>query len=163
MPYVKRKRQVTYSSRPKRPIDKQILGVAAAVTNVSTSYTFYTVAVPATLVGIRWDLQYQPNTAINANYVWCLVIVREGSTASQCGLANAVALYQPEQNVLMWGCGYGSLDTTAGGGRAWIPHDQGATKTMRKLQGGDKIVLVTNASVAAAGYIVGGIQFFMKS
>lgn len=160
MPYPHKKKAAYYSSRPRRPIDKQIITSAAALTNSTTYQTLLTVTVPSTIVGVRWDYQVHAATGTAPKYAWAIVVVREGSSNGTVALGGGSPLYQPEQNVITWGCGASCYTV---GSVAWLPHDQGSTKTMRKLQGGDKVVLAMNTNTAVAGELIGAVQFFLKS
>ncbi len=145
----------------KRPIGKNLVAVSQSVTNSQTATTLFTTTFPATIVGVRWSLALIGNATASAAGKWMIVIVRDGVTADTIALSDAASVFQPEQNVLAFGdFRVGDLDV-AGGIATW--HNEGSTKTMRKLQGGDLLQFIALQSTANAAALTGTIQFFTKS
>ena len=119
--------------------------------------TLVTSVFPATVTGLRWDLNWtQAAGTGHCEFTWVIVVVREGTTVDSITPSNGSTLYQPEQNVMSWGTG--AIDNH----QSTIQR-VGATKTMRKLQLGDSLVFAA-VGVATNTYAVrGGIQFFCMS
>jgi len=153
------KRQRTTASRP---ISKTLLHFNSVLADGSSSETLLTATFPCTITGLRWDLASpaQPESPITAfsNIQWVIVLVKEGNTANDLSFAAALqTLYNPEQNVLA--SGYANL------GDPFKPSWHGTTKTMRKMQTGDKLVIVFAPGTTPSGnaFFGGIIQFFCKS
>lgn len=165
-------RKKVFQSIQKRPIDKQIINVTTAafgqtqaITTIRPGATF-----PGTITGIRWRLQLQTNAvAANADTVlvtWVLVRLRDGVVASTISQTNASTMYAPEQDVIVCGTIGGKLplDSIApeGWNQSWF--DEGTTKTMRKLQNGDQIVLIYKSSNTPVNHFLAGFfEFFYKT
>lgn len=146
----------------KRSIDKAIVVVNQTVTTSQVETTLHLAAFPGTITGLRWDLGIVSlvNTS-SPNIAWAIVVARESLTASTLSLSNASTLYAPEQDVLAYGTTY-SLDNDATGG-PFTQQFTDKTKTMRKLQCGDKLLFIALSNVAGAAGIFGGVQFFYKT
>lgn len=147
-------------ARAKRPIDKRVVAVVQAVTAVQSSTTLYTATVQSTLVGWRWELNFDNNAAQNTHVAWALVHVREGDSANALTVANASTLYAPEQNVLAWGICYLTKHDLGSGE---LCHVVGSTKTMRKMQGGDTMQLIAVGPAATDVNLRGAVQWFSKA
>lgn len=166
----RRRTRGTYSLKKVRPKDKQIIGVSGANFNTVDNYAqvLYTASFPATVTGLRWELSFSHTTKLYQNVNWAIVILRQGVTASPLSTAANGTLYAPEQNVLAWGVctltGAPVDATSAGTGRP-VDTDMGTTKSMRKLMGGDRLVLLANLAetVDAPLRMQGAIQFFLLS
>ncbi len=148
--------------RARRPIDKKIVRVQkdaiAAATQVTTD--LFTATFPCTVVGLRWDLHSVDATAGAVSEIdWAIVILREGITASTISTSDGGNMYIPEQNVLAWGTMARTNDLE--GSFKW----EGATKTMRKLMGGDKLTIAIRNNHASDAHttVYGAVQFFCKS
>lgn len=158
------KRQRTSSSYiargAKRPIDKNLIAISQSVTTAQTSTDLLTATFPATVTGLRWSMNIRGSTTAHQLVSWAIVIVKDGLSASTISQSDGAAMYQPEQNVLAFGS-VATLDSDAGTGNGsynW----EGSTKSMRKLMGGDKLVLIAKANANTATY-AGVVQFFTKS
>lgn len=150
-----------HQSKRVRPIDKRIAGVELALTATADSErVLYTATYPSTVVGVRWDFSSAVATDALVNVYWAVIILREGDDAQNLGFGNGSTLYQPEQDVLTWGfTKLTESSSTAGPG---IVHEVGETKTMRKLQGGDRLVLLAGCDVAVGANLAGYVQFFLR-
>lgn len=138
----------------RRPIDKQLKFVEKVSLNATQQETtLFTITFPCTLTGLRWSLG-STNTTGAGSYGWALVIVRDGATPKALALADGASFYQPEQDVLAYGAG---ISVTTEG-----ELEQGNTKTMRKLMGGDKLFFVAKGTAGATTNMTGTIQFFLK-
>lgn len=160
------KRQRTSSTSfipraPKRPIDKSLVVINKTVGTSQLETTLETATFPCTITGLRWDLMSH-STLTTGNVVinWAIIIVKDGNSANTMATSDASSLYQPEQNVLAYGCGiFPDADAGQGPiGRTWT----GNTKTMRKLMAGDKLALIALATGASAP-LYGAVQFFCKT
>ena len=144
----------------KRPIDKQIINTALTLNGTQTGTNLWTTTFPGTITGIRVDLTLvqSAGTAPGA-YAWAIVLIKEGQTASTIGLTNGTTFYQPEANVLMFGRGTHSRATSDTVPRVY----EQSTKTMRKLQCGDKIDILVIGEATNTTLLNGAIQFFIKT
>lgn len=144
----------------KRPIDKDLINIALAnVGSTQQNVALKTATFPCTITGIRWDLNiFKDGGTGHCRGFWAIVRVEDGLAANTISLTNGASAYQPEQQVLAFGT-YGFADSTD----VYVK-DQGNTKTMRKLMGGDSIRFIMLGIGTAGTVTVGGtIQFFCKS
>ena len=144
----------------KRPVDKILVNVVkGAIDATQVTTTLLTATFPCTIVGLRWDLSFivDGGTA-PGQYAGCIVIIRDGITASQMALGDGATLYAPEQDVMSYFSGVNQqIDIGSGA------HYNGSTKTMRKLMGGDKLVFIAKGQATNTTTIAGTIQFFCKT
>ncbi len=148
--------------RRRRPIDKHLIVVNQTVTTAQTATVLHTTTFPATVVGIRWVFS-AANILSTASPLlhWAIIILRDGLTASTLATGDGSDLYTPESDVLTFGVTFISdRDSTVGPG---IVPFEGATKTMRKLQAGDQLQVITLASDANSVAFDGVVQFFLKT
>lgn len=119
-----------------------------------------TVTFPCTITGLRWNLSSIIANNVNDVVTWAIVHVREGEVTNTMNLTDAGSFYNPEQNVLCYGIRH-MHGNTAGGGMSgqW----EGATKTMRKVMAGDRLVLCVRGYAAGNKIFQGIVQFFCKS
>jgi len=120
---------------------------------------------PGTVVGLRWDLGAEGlATTVGTDVVfWALVVVRQGNGPGPIGVGAAAMgqFYEPEEHVMA--SGKLLVSTQASGIRE---RDEGTTKTMRKMMGGDRIMLLArnvSAIVNDPVAFTGVVQFFIKS
>ncbi len=158
----RQKRARTTVARARRPIDKSLISEMKTITASQQETVLITATFPCTIVGLRWELSFVDIIATTVtNLTWAIVLVKDGQAASTMAVSDAGDFYTPEQNVLAFGVGE-FPDADLGGGnstRDW----RGSTKTMRKLMGGDRILIVMDGSAAAQGTFLGVVQFFCKS
>ena len=157
-PSKKRQRVVQVSA--KRPIDKNLISITQGLSTTQQETVLLTVTFPSTIVGLRWSLSFHGAAASATNYNWAIVVVRDGLSASTMSMSDAGDFYTPEQDVLAFGNGR-CTDLDLGAGPGNRVHE-GATKTMRKMKGGDQLIFITDAS-AIQGQCIGIVQFFRKS
>lgn len=134
-------------SMTKRPIDKKLVNVFHGNPGTQVSTDLTTATFPCTITGLRWAIK---NSGLN-NVHWCIIVLRDGMTADTIATSDGSTLYNPEQDVLAFGVQKDDSMTA-----------EGSTKTMRKLQGGDKIVFLSKAA-ASGGTTSGIIQLFCKT
>ncbi len=147
-------------ARTKRPIDKQIINVALAVDATQRTTDLFTFTFPGTVTGMMIDLTFAQDAGTgNGAYSWVIVQQREGTSISTISLTNAGSLYQPEQNVMMWGRGTSHRATNDTPAREYTQR----TKAMRKMMGGDKLVFVTLGEATNTHLLNGAVQFFIKT
>ncbi len=146
----------------RRPIDKAIINIVKIdVVAANQATVLVTATFPCTIVGLRWDISVIASAGSQlAAYVWVIVVVRDGVTASGIAKGDAATLYAPEQDVLTWG--RGMCNTFA------LTADQpvrmtGDTKTMRKLMGGDTLQFICFGEATNKTTFEGAIQFFCKT
>ena len=92
-----------------------------------------------------------------SNFVWAIVLVRDGNTANSMTITNGSSFYKPEQNVLAFGVGPSGKDDST----PTVVY--GNTKTMRKLLIGDTIVFLAKRQNTETTSYRGIIQLFCKS
>lgn len=135
--------------RPRRPIDKILLGGFFNNMNTQKEAPIVTATFPATFLGLRWNIALHSTAttsgATSQNAVsWAIVILRQGGStvpAVNYGAQTLGTYFQPEQNVLATGVMGISFEKGA-------TRDSGETATMRKLQNGDKIMFVIKSDDA---------------
>lgn len=111
------------------------------------------------MTGLRWMLSFCDVTASIALPIqWALVVVKEGNSVSNISESDAGNLYNPEGAVLAFG-----NFVLSGGNNS--KDFEGSTKAMRKLMGGDTVVMVIRNSSGAqqVDEIRGTVQFFLKT
>lgn len=159
----KRPRPAYIQSIPRipRPTEKVLRNISksalAAATQVTT--TLFTCTYPGTMTGLRWHLSFCDVTASLAIPIqWALVVVKEGNSVTNLSQSDAGTLYNPEGNVLAFG---NFLLASGNQSTDFI----GNTKAMRKLMGGDTVVMVIRNSDGAnqVDEIRGTVQFFLKT
>jgi len=158
-----RKRQRTSAGHAhvQRPIGKSLIFVEQSTGTSNTSTTLITATFPCTILGVRWDGYASALLVPGPMVVWAIVIVREGNSDSAIGISDGSTFYNPEQNVLA----YGVMNPQGSGfpGGPVSVHFDGQTKTMRKLQGGDRLMFIARSDIAAGPDIACVVQFFCKS
>ncbi len=97
-------------------------------------------------------------TAAVDQIVWALSVVRQGDTPGTLSLGDNTNLYTPEVNCLT----YGIHEMQVAATQIAIT-DMGSTKTMRKMMGGDILVLSMQGKNATAKGLLACIQFFCKT
>ncbi len=148
--------------RGSRPIDKELKVVSQTVTTSVVATTLKTTTFPCTIVGLRWSFTLQiAITTGDSDAWWAIIVVRDGRAASTPSTSDGADFYTPEQDVLAFGhMVVRDKDSSQGPGTI---NEQGVTKTMRKLMGGDLLQFITISSTAISGNLNGIIQFFCKS
>lgn len=146
-----------------RPIDKSIVAIDHnyVAANAQTQTVLITATFPCTITGLRWELDTDNGGATNAVVAWAIVLLRENVTVDTLAFSDGTSLYNPEQNVLAWGISRPTVSGSTAGPR--VIHDEGTTKTMRKLMVGDRLVFISKPSAVWTGDLDGAIQFFCKS
>lgn len=90
---------------------------------------------------------------------WAVQVVREGVTTPIIALSDGGPFLKPEGNVLTFGIhSLGIQDD----GQPSVS-DIGHTKSMRKMQGGDKLIFSAKSTAAGVVQLTGVVQFFCKS
>jgi len=151
------------ASRAPRRLDKQILSFHDAPGAGQAAYQIYPTGAgttyPGTVTGLRWNIDFTPIAGISLPINWAIVIVKQGQVTPPINnpAVTPGVLVEPEQNCLAAGTCY--LNATTLHGLNEIFNDK--TKSMRKLQPGDKLMLL----MACAGTynFTAIIQFFFKS
>ncbi len=154
---------VVVSKSAVRPIDKQLINVAgAALDATQDEVTLFTTTFPATITGLRWSMGFiQDAGTAETACKWAIIVARDQIAASALVLTSGSSMYQPEQNVLAYGSAISDLPTAAGWTGA--TRFEGSTKTMRKLQTGDKILFIAKGEATNTWAYDGTVQFFVKS
>lgn len=91
-----------------------------------------------TIAGIRWEILISGKADTSITYFdWAIAIEREGNSLKtpDHSSTNRSAIFHPEQNVIAWGTGAVLQEDKEGGTQLF----SGTTKSMRKLQSGDKV------------------------
>lgn len=159
------KRQNTVSNfvipRTKRPINKELIAVNSALSSAAQiNVTLYTATYPCTITGLRWGLDVKNVVASDVAGVWIIYVVRQGQTVVGISDTTASTVYSPEEEVMAWGT-YNLCDRSIGSEA--VATFEGSTKTMRKLQGGDKLGISATCSDIDGALLYGIVQFFNKA
>lgn len=158
--------QVVYAKK-KRSVDKQIINVTNNFSNSQGQTILYTATFPCTVMGIRVQgtVQSAPDTSASPDAVAvALIVLRQGfTTPNGLSLSNTGTLYQPEADVIWYRAGISDTFVNTGDG-AFIASMEltGAPKTMRKLEAGDRLLMIYNGSTADVKNIFASVQFFLK-
>lgn len=131
-------------------------------TQVSTDLISAT--YPGTVVGLRWQgLIAASSSSTAAQFVyWAIVLVKDGGSAGTMAYSDAGAFYQPEQDCIAYGQVY--VPAPSSSDQQVVPIE-GHTKSMRKLQAGDKLqfILLATAKGTLGAHCGAVVQFFYKS
>jgi len=145
--------------RPRRNIDKSLINVIVAAQGIAQSeISLITATFPCTITGLRWDVKMAQNAGTGTvTGRWAVIINRDGAVINSLTTSSGADLYEPEQDVLMFGVyNIQNKSNTA----SFV----GSTKTMRKLQGGDQLIfLCKGLSDTQTVHVQGVIQFFCKT
>ncbi len=148
----------TFIRKQKRPINKSLVAILKdTVTATDQTTVIFTATFPCTMVGLRWNLAMYQNTGTGTAVVnWAIVIVREGFTIPTLTVSDAGTFYSPESDCLVFGVAtiYNNTQTK---------DFNGDTKTMRKMQGGDRLVFIARGIASETHSVRGIIQFFCKT
>ncbi len=144
--------------RVKRPVDKAIVNITkAAVAGSQVNTDLFTATFPCTIVGLRWHITMLQDGGTGATFNnWAIIILRDGQTADTLATSDGSTLYNPEQDVMTFGVMQIDNNTTT-------VSNVGETKTMRKMQGGDKLVYICIGVATNTHTIRGTVQFFCKT
>lgn len=142
----------------RRPVDKNLVSINhLAVDATQQNTTLVTVTFPCTIVGIRWDISViQQAGNGHSDYGWCINVLRDGGTQKVMSLTSGSTFFAPESDCLAFGSG--TIDDNNQGNVY-----NGATKTMRKMMGGDKLIFSSKGIATNTSTLVGVIQFFCKT
>ena len=141
-----------------RPRDKTIQTVLLTTSTTQQDNTLVTADGPCTIQGLRWQFNFSgPTTSADTCY-WAIYRLKEGYSIPTMDLTNGNQLIEPEQEVITWGT-LRTLDRDAGTGPG-VLHQEGSTKSMRKLMKGDRLILSVLAGSAASGRFDGAVQYF---
>lgn len=149
--------------RAKRPIDKKLTNIVVnnLVAAKQDVILYDSATFPGTITGIRWAICAARSGGTANTYgafKWAIVVVPAGTTISTLSMASAGSMYDPEQMVLAFGCG----TTVSATGDVPIMFE-GATKSMRKLKAGDKLVFTSFGTAVERHDLSGTVQFFYKT
>ena len=156
-----------FTRGPKRPIDK---GLNIVFKNTVGASQVATVLDPAaqgacTITGLRWQgnvIGDGETAGLDHVFSWAIVLVREGNSASTLDhTTDGGTLYQPEQDVLVFGIG--NSQAVAGTSTVSPIQYTGSTKTMRKLRQGDRIHFIAIGTVTETVTLHFCIQMFCMS
>lgn len=146
----------------KRPIAKELVCISKTAVSTSQVQTdLVTTTFPNTITGLRWSIGFANNATVDSSFRWAIVVIRDGLQADTMGASDAASFYNPESNVLAFGVHHLASSAATGPGPATM-NTEGDTKTMRKLQGGDKLAFIVKASAASVD-VEGIVQFFQKT
>ena len=138
----------------KRPVDKVLVNIVkGSLDGTQAATTLLTATFPCTVTGLRWDLSFITDSgSAPGQYAACIIIVRDGITASALALGDGSTLYAPEQDVMSYFSGV-NQQTDIGSGAHYV----GSTKTMRKMMGGDKLIFIAKGQATNTTTIAGTI------
>lgn len=139
---------------PKRSVDKQLVNysvtLSAGTTNKSALFpTSGGVTFPCTISGVRVvGTVYNASGNTPAVHFWAIQVIREGETNPNVSFTNLGSALTPEEDIIIWGKGITSFNSTTGW--AFFRHYEVSGTTKRKLMIGDKLMMVANSSGANA-------------
>jgi len=152
---------IVVQAKTKRPLDKNLICVAHDFSVAQRNTVLITATFPGTITGLRWSLTASNLSTNSTQIAWAITRYKQGIAVSNLALADGASFFGQESEVIAFGhCFLAS--TTLGGEyeRAF----EGETRSMRKLQGGDRIVLqAMSTSPITAQNLSGVVQFFNKS
>jgi len=153
-----KRQRVVSSFKTKRPIDKKLIAIDKnALSDTQATTDLLQATFPCTITGLRWELSAAQDAGTGvAKLDWVMVIVRDGQTVDTIASSDGASVYNPEQDVLVFGSGIVINNTNS-------IQMSGSTKTMRKLMGGDKITWVARGVATNTLFVTGIIQFFCKT
>lgn len=145
----------------KRPVNKHIKVINVGnVSNIQQRNDLLTFTYPGTITGLRWNMAFILDTvSTEEHWQWAIIIIRDGQIEQIMSATAGTDFYDPEQEVLVFGIQ--SLSASNGAFGITI---EGSTKTMRKMQGGDRLsFIVKGLSSTQTGHVAGMVQFFVKT
>lgn len=180
MPYYNRRNSYRRSYRgyrryaPKRQTNKYIKNVSGSFNSAgSTTSEVITVfggtntneaIATGTMSGLRWDIDIANTNTGPSRAYWAIVIVREGYNPNALNIGNNSNLYTPEQDVLAYGVATLTGSATESGPSIEMFSD--TTRSMRKVQQGDRLMLLFASSTSSPAVndttVNATIQFFVK-
>lgn len=139
------------------------------VKSEQSNVSIYTATYPCTIAGLRWCFglcPYDLSSTSGSNFIWAIYVVEQGDTPKSLNLGSlnvtpASEAFKGEATVIAWGSGIVIGNN--------IVNFDSSTKSMRKLQGGDQLMLSMKYNTAngeaapedIAGVIMqGAIQYF---
>lgn len=151
-----------------RPLDKSIIGISqTAAGTTGGNITLYTATFPATITGLRWEWDaFNAANSTNVNNVtWIIYRLKASLQPFTISQTNAAPVTQPEEEVICWGTmGLPSnADPTNAAANKLSFHVKDSTKSMRKLQNGDRLAFAWIGDNSSNVTIQGAVQFFGKS
>ena len=150
------------SYRAKRPITKHLVSIDETPSTTQSSESMFTATFPCTIVGLRWALTASGNVSgVDVSLAWAIIRVPDGYTAKALLLSTGSDFYSPEREVMAFGRAHIGDIATAGmvSSKEWI----GSTRTSRKLQTGDALLLIAVTDNASSIALDGVVQFFAKT
>lgn len=165
----KRRRTGSQGGRPAftsmstvRPIDKKLVSVNKVPIGTTQEATdLISATFPCTVTGLRWQFSGVNLLASEVILDWAIILNKEGLSTNTLTISDGGDFYTPEQNVLAWGRQTLAKNDLPNGLSSF--NVTGQTKTMRKLQKGDVLIVAVKANTAAAVNFTGIVQFFCKS
>lgn len=150
--------QVFRRTGSRRPVDKLLVSVnkdAVAAAKVNTELV--TVTFPCTIVGLRWFLTINQDGGTGQCLgAWAIYVLRDGNIVPSLSFTDGSKFVDPEQQALAFGAW--SIDNNTE-----TKVFEGSTKTMRKLMGGDKLILIMQGVATETSKVFGIVQFFCKT
>ncbi len=148
------------NTRVTRPIGKRLIYITLGTISTQTNSVLITNTFPCTITGLRVEMKVlQDGGTAPGEYSWAIVIVKQGQTVPLFGTGNLSNFFVPETNVMLFGAG---AHSRADGNNSGTHYDN-ATKTMRKMQGGDTLQFICIGKATNTSRFTGCIQFFCKT
>lgn len=142
--------------RIKHRFDKQLMLVNTTTNNSTTTTTLYPAAVfPSVVMGVVICGSVTTLVNVSTTFVWCLVVVPQGTAVSALSTADGATIYSPETFVMAFGAG-----TVSSSGPVEL-HTK--TKTGRKINAGDLIRFTMSSTTANIVTWCVAVQFFLKT
>lgn len=153
-----------YLRRTPANLDKKLVNVQlVGITNTQSTTVLSIATFPCTIIGLRWEGAYLLlEDGGFTQFAWAIIVLREGIAPNNLSLGNGTTLYEPEQDVLVYGRSLLHIDAAAAEHTTYPL--SGSTKTMRKLQGGDQLVFIVRADNSTYTFNISmAVQFFCKT
>lgn len=181
----RKRRRTRFVRRNARPVDKNIVNFNLNLTgNGQAQGTLWPPAAslgppaagaifPGTITGIRWciDFCYNADNDTTGGFVcfaWAIVRLRESQNPSTLvvnGAAGISTMYRPEQDIIVCGTSLVPLSNNTAHVGVTNTRIEGKTKTMRKLQNGDRVIILAQDSDTTDNdnTVYGMVEYFIKT
>lgn len=144
-----------------RPIQKELVVINNTATTSTTTAVMTTFAQAGTVVGLRWSISDLSAINTSTQVAWCIMVLRESVANPVMSLGSGADLVNPVQDVLAFGVGHTAA--TLGNAGPMVHNWEGSTKTMRKVQGGDKLVFLQISNGVSSDNFLAAVQYFIKT
>lgn len=148
-------------TRTRRDLGKFLVNIYHAGTSIQHDTVLMGEAQqPGTITGLRWDIAFAGTEGSNGqgqDFAWCIYALRQSVAVPTLSLDGASALTGNLRDVIAFGSGVVV--------QGFAPTEEhGSTKSMRKLQRGDKLMFSFKPLGATPKvHVRGSAQFFYRT